>query len=80
MSIMPVKFYGVISYRPNLVQFRTRNGVKLAAGAVALTQRAGAISTEVLLRIVPNMAIVPNNSDNAFCFDMVDFGWKSSCH
>ena len=80
VTIVPVKFYGVIPYRPNIEQFRFWNGDKLAARAVSLAQRAGAIATKIFFRIIPNMAIVPNKSDDSFCFNMINLDRKSSTH
>lgn len=80
VTIVPVKFYGVIPYRPDIEQFRFWNGDKVTARAVPLTQRAGAIPTKIFFRIVPNMAIVPNNSDDSFRFDMINLNRKSSIH
>jgi hypothetical protein len=80
VSILPVKFYGVVAYGPYVDQLGIRGRDKPLAGAVALAESAGAISTQVRFWIVPHMAIVPNDSYDGSRFEMIDFGWKSASH
>ena len=80
VTIVPLKFYRIIPYRPNVNQLRIGNRDKLPAGAVPLAKSAGAIPTQVCLWIDSHMAIVPKDSNNALCFDVIDLGWKSANH
>jgi hypothetical protein len=80
VSILPVKFYGVVAYGPYVDQLGIRSRDKLPAGAVALAESAGAIPAQVCFWIIPHMAIVPNDSYDGICFEMIDFGWKSASH
>jgi hypothetical protein len=75
MAIVPVKLYGIVSDWPNTAQLHTRSFDKLAAGTVALAQSARAISAEICFRIVPDVAVVPNNPDDAFRLYVIDFRW-----
>ena len=75
---MPVKFYRVVSYRANVHQFGIRNGDKLTAGPVPLANSAGAIAPQVRFWIGPRMAIIPQNPDDAVCFDVINLGWESA--
>lgn len=80
MTIVPLKFYRVIPYRPNVNQLCIGNRDKLPAGAVPLAKSAGAIPTQVCLWIGSHMAIVPKDPNDALCFDVIDLGWKSASH
>ena len=80
VSIVPMKFYRVVSYGPNVDQLRIWHRDKLPAYAMALAQGAGTIPTQVRFWIVPGMAIIPNNPNDTLRFDMVDLGWNSASH
>jgi hypothetical protein len=77
---MPVKFYRVVSYRANVHQFGIRNGDKLTAGPVPLAKSARAIAPQVRFWIAPSMVIIPQNPDDAVCFDVINLGWESASH
>ena len=64
VSIVPMKFYRVVSYGPNVDQLRIWHRDKLPARAMALAQGAGTIPTQVGLWIVSHMAIIPNNPND----------------
>ena len=80
VSIVPMKFYRVVSYGPNVDQLRIWHRDKLPVRAMALAQGAGTIPTQVRFWIVPGMAIIPNNPNDTLRFDMVDLGWNSASH
>jgi hypothetical protein len=65
VSIVPMKFYRVVSYGLNVDQLRIWHRDKFPVCAMALAHGAGTIPTQVRLWIVPHMAIIPNNSNVA---------------
>jgi hypothetical protein len=77
---MPVKFYRVVSYRANVNQFSIRNGDKLTAGPVTLAKSARAMAPQVGFWIGTRMIIIPQNPDDALCFDVINLGWESASH
>jgi hypothetical protein len=80
VTIAPVKLYRVVPYRPNVNQLGVGDGDKLPAGAVTLAESARAVSAQVRLWILSRMVIIPQNPDNAICFDVIDLGWNSASH
>ena len=80
VTIVPVKLYRVVPYRPNVNQLSIRDGDKLPAGAVPLADGARTISAKVRFWIDSRVVIIPQNPDNALCFDVIDLGWKSPSH
>lgn len=47
---------------------------------MSLTQGAWAVAAQVLLFILPNMAVVPRDADRALGFGVIDLGGKASFH
>jgi hypothetical protein len=80
VTIVPVKFYRVVSYWLDANQLSIRNGDKLARDAVPLAKSARAVTPQVRFWIVPGMVIIPQNPDDALGFDVIDLGWKSASH
>ena len=80
VTIVPVKLYRVVPYRPNVNQLGVRYGDKLPAGAVPLAESARTISAQVRFWIDSRVVIIPQDPDNAICFDMIDLGWNSASH
>lgn len=80
MTIVPVKFYRVVSYWMDVNQLSIRNGDKLPGGAVPLAKSARAVTPQVRFWIVSCMVIIPQNPDDALGFNVIDLGWKSASH
>ncbi len=80
MTIAPVKFYRVVSYWANVDQLSIRNRKKLSAGAVPLAESTRAMAPQVWFWIDSGMAIIPENPDDALCFDVIDLRWESASH
>jgi len=80
MTIVPVKFYRVVSYWANVNQLSIGNRDKLPGGAVPLAKSARAVTPQVRFWIVPCMVIIPQNPDDALGFTVIDLGWKSASH
>jgi hypothetical protein len=80
VTIVPVKFYRVVSYWLDVNQLSIRNGDKLPGGAVPLAKSARAVTPQVRFWIVPCMVIIPQNPDDALSFDVIDLGWESASH
>jgi hypothetical protein len=80
VTIVPVKFYRIVSYWLDVNQLSIRNGDKLPGGAVPLAKSARAVTPQVRFWIVPGMVIIPQNSDDALGFNVIDLGWKSASH
>jgi hypothetical protein len=80
MTIVPVKFYRVVSYWANVNQLSIGNRDKLPGGAVPLAKSARAVTPQVRFWIVPCMVIIPQNPDDALGFNVIDLGWKLASH
>jgi hypothetical protein len=80
VTIVPVKFYRVISYWLDVNQLGIRNGDKLPGGTVPLAKSARAVTPQVRFWIVPCMVIIPQNPDDALGFNVIDLGWKWASH
>ena len=80
VTIAPVKLYRVVPYWPNVNQLSLGDGHELPAGAVPLAEGTRTISAQVRFWINSRVIIIPENPNNARCFDVIDLGWKSASH
>jgi hypothetical protein len=80
MAILPCKLDSVVAHGADILQRCLGHRNEFSLSAVPLTEGAGTVSTEVFLRVLSHVAIVPGNPNNACRFDMVDFSGKPRIH
>jgi hypothetical protein len=72
MTVVPAQLDRVIADPADFLQRRARNFDKAPLGAMPLAKRARTIPTQVRLRILTHVAIVPRDAHDAARLEMVD--------
>ena len=80
MTVAPFKFNRIVPHSANFFQYRPWNRVETELRPMSLTQCAWAVATQVLLLILPYMAVVPGNPDDSFSSSVVDFSREANAH
>ena len=73
MAVVPAEFDGVVTDRADLLQLCPRNGNKISLHPMSLAQCTGTVSTQILLRVFSDVAIIPSDPNEALRLDMVNF-------
>jgi hypothetical protein len=73
VTVVPAEFDGVVTDRADLLQPCPRNGNKISLHPMPLAQCTGTVSTQILLRVFSDVAIIPSDPNEALRFDMVNF-------
>jgi len=74
MAIQPYEFDGVIPDCTDFLQLCIRDSDKIPTRSMSLAYGAGTVSSEIFLRILSDVTIVPRNANDFFRFDVVYFG------
>ena len=79
VAIRPRKLNGVVPDCANLLQLRIGDSDKISTRAMSLAYGARTVSSEIILRILSDVTIVPGDAKNSFRFDVVYFSgnWYS---
>jgi hypothetical protein len=76
MTVVPAQLDRVIADPADLLELRVRHIDKASLGAMPLAKRARTIATQIRLRILPYVTILPCDAYDATRFDMIDFRWN----
>jgi hypothetical protein len=76
MTVVPAQLNRVIADPADLLELRVWYIDKASLDAMALAKRARTIATQIRLRILTYVTILPCDAHDATRFDMIDFRWN----
>jgi hypothetical protein len=73
VAVVPPEFDGIVTDAADFLQPSAGNGHKIYLRPVPLAQGTRTVPAKIGLRIVPDVAIIPSDSDQTVSLNMVDF-------
>ena len=80
VTVAPSKFNRVVSHPANLFQGRPGNRFKSDLRAMSLTHCTWTIAAQILLLVLPGMAVVPGDPDRPFSSGVIYFRREAGFH
>jgi hypothetical protein len=76
VPILPPEFDGVIAHRTDFLQLCSRNRNKSPLCSMSLAHGTWAVAAQILVFVLPHMAIVPSNPHRTAGFYVIDLSGK----